>query len=133
MEKEVIKDAYKIVRELSLAHSTCKSAISLGEWDFFVGGFFISLIKQKRISKLREELIVVRRSIDSFNKKLKSSEFKIDENLEIDISNLLKLGDVFFDNMIFDLMISSKLKKLNFRIIEIKSKFNNLIRKLEQS
>ncbi|MGL4740202.1 MAG: hypothetical protein ACRC41_05270 [Sarcina sp.] len=130
MSRELINDAYKIVRELTLAHSTCKSAISLGEWDFWIGGFFISLIKQKRIAKLREELVVVKRSIDIFNKKLKNSNYSIDANLDIDISNLLKIGDVFFDNMIFDLMVSSKLIKLNATIIEAKARFESLIRKL---
>ncbi|MGL5821973.1 MAG: hypothetical protein ACRCYE_10170 [Sarcina sp.] len=133
MKRRLINDVYKIIKELNLAHSTCKSAISLGEWDFFVGGFFISLIKQKRISKLKGELAIAKKSIEVFKKNLTDSDISIEGHLNMEISDFLKVGDVFFDNMIFDLMVSSKLKKLSANIIETISFFETLRRNLEKN
>lgn len=84
------------------------SASNWGVFDMLGGGFFATMIKHGKMDDAKEALMRAKDSVKSLKKELLDVNEVIDVDLEI--GDFLKLADYFFDGIVADWMVQSKIK-----------------------
>lgn len=107
--KDAIKAGEKALDSLDLAHKEISSASTLGFIDMLGGGMMISMFKRHKMNNTQSYIDRARLNLIEFENELNDIEEKLPN---IDISNLMSMGDIFFDNFIFDFMVQDEIQKI---------------------
>ncbi|WP_455684193.1 hypothetical protein [Thomasclavelia sp.] len=99
------------------------SASNWGVFDILGGGFFATMIKHEKIDDAKEALMMAKDSIKSLKKELLDVNEVIDVDLKL--NDFLKLADYFFDGIVADWMVQSKIK-------DAQTQVDQAIEKLEE-
>ena len=99
------------------------SASNWGVFDMLGGGFFATMIKHGKMDDAKEAMMMAKDSIKSLKKELLDVNEVID--VDLDIGDFLKLADYFFDGIIADWMVQSKIK-------DAQTQVDQAIEKLEE-
>lgn len=100
-----LKEAYKYL----------SSARTWGLIDIFGGGLISTVIKHSKVDSAKKAIREAERNLYYFSQSLSTLP-----NLDVDISDLLCIADIFFDGAISDLFVQS-------RIIEAQRKVEDAI------
>jgi hypothetical protein len=104
---EAIKAGKEVVSGLDQVIDSLGSAKGWGTWDLLGGGFISTAIKHSRIDDARNGIYIVQTKISQFRRELADVEKTID--LTINIGELATFADYFFDDLIFDWIVQSKI------------------------
>lgn len=85
-----------------------ESAEGWGLWDLLGGGMLSTAVKHSRINDARSSVIDVQNNMILFKRELADVQQKID--LKIDIGELATFADFFFDGLIIDWLVQSKIQ-----------------------
>jgi hypothetical protein len=85
-----------------------ESAEGWGLWDLLGGGMLSTAVKHSRINDARASVIDVQNNVSHFKRELTDVQKKID--LKIDIGDLASFADFFFDGLIIDWLVQSKIE-----------------------
>ena len=85
-----------------------QSAEGWGLWDLLGGGLLTTAVKHSRINDARASVIDVQKNMRHFKRELADLQNKID--LKIDVSELASFADFFFDGLIIDWLVQSKIQ-----------------------
>jgi len=109
-----------------LAKSTLKKVIekmqSASNWgliDMFAGGLIVTAVKHSKINQSQKMLEQVNVYIEKFNRELSDIQMPINRDLKIKIGGFKKFADYFFDGIIFDWLVQSKIKCYILQYINI--------------
>lgn len=120
--REAILAADQTLDHLYQARQRLDSAGNWGLVDLLGGGFLSTLMKHDRMSDAERELSLARDSVQNLAKELRDvSEVAL---LHIELDDFLSFADYFFDGMIADWMVQS-------RISAAKKQTDQAIRKVE--
>jgi len=84
-----------------------ESAENWGTWDIFGGGLLSTAVKHSRIDNARNEISDVQIKMSQFKRELADVEKNVE--LQIDIGGLESFADFFFDSLIIDWIVQSKI------------------------
>jgi len=103
------------------------SAENWGIVDIFGGGLVTNLIKHSKLDQAKQYMELARRDLQRFQKELDD----VDEYLpDIDISGLVTFADFFFDGLVADVFVQSKIseaqKQISKAIYQVESIVNRL-------
>ena len=104
-----------------------QSASTWGWIDIFAGGIIVTAIKHSKINqsqKLFEEANVY---IEKFNRELSEIQTPINSDLKIDIGGFKKFADYFFDGIIFDWLVQSKIKKSLKAYVDTEAEISRIV------
>lgn len=104
---EAIEAGENVKETLGLAIGSLESASNWGVLDMFGGGMLSSLAKHNRIDEATEHIHEAQTSMREFQKEL--LDIGEMEDIQIDISGILKFADFFFDDIISDWMVQGKI------------------------
>lgn len=96
--------AMKALKQLT---DTLESARSWGQWDMFGGGLLATAAKHSRIDDAKRQVNEVQRLIRIFNKEL--LDVNISTDIKINIGSFDTFADYFFDGLISDWIVQSKI------------------------
>lgn len=96
--------AMKALKQLT---DTLESARSWGQWDMFGGGLLATAAKHSRIDDAKRQVNEVQRLIRMFNKEL--LDVNISTDIKINIGSFDTFADYFFDGLISDWIVQSKI------------------------
>ena len=124
--------------------SSLKSAEGWGTWDMLGGGTIATMVKHSKIDEAKDAASGIQSSLSSFNRELADVSQISSVNLGINISGFETFADYFFDGLISDWMVQSKIENsLNnatetYRTVEniiyrLQSELKELIYKLEDN
>jgi hypothetical protein len=122
----------KILLSINTAIITMKSAKTWGVFDILGGGIISTAIKHSRIKDAKYCLAVIQ---DDLNQYIKiTSQFDSINNSFIDlhIGSIEKFGDYFFDGIIFDWVVQSKLKSVLSQLSEFKDSTTQVMEAFEE-
>ncbi len=85
------------------------SATGWGTFDMFGGGLVADIMKHGKIDAAKAKLEEAQGLILAFQRELKDVEIQLDA--EVEISGFSKFGDFFFDGLLFDWSVQSKIKQ----------------------
>lgn len=129
--------AMKALKQLT---DTLESARSWGQWDMFGGGLLATAAKHSRIDDAKRQVNEVQRLIRIFNKEL--LDVNISTDIKINIGSFDTFADYFFDGLISDWIVQSKIndslnnvnnvsRNLNKTLSTLTKELNDLNLKLE--
>lgn len=112
MEKELmeaIEAGYVVIDQLKSAVKEMENASTWGTIDMFGGGMMSSMIKHSHIDSAQKKVAELSENLHRFQKEV--HDVKQVELPDVSIEGWLSGADIFFDNMIFDIMAQSKIDK----------------------
>lgn len=107
-----------------------ESAEDWGLFDIIGGGLITTLVKHSKIDEAQKCMEELQVSLRRFRTELADVE-RIDSDIHVDFSDMLRFGDWFFDGLVFDIMVQNRLKDSHQKTIKIKSQVTEAIHKLE--
>lgn len=105
--KEAIKAGDSVENALYKLIKSLESAEGWGMWDIFGGGFLTTAAKHSSIDDAKKEVYNVQRLIRLFKQEL--SDVEIATDIEIDIGSFATFADYFFDGLISDWIVQTKI------------------------
>lgn len=131
IEKETIEA--KLAGEAALlslkkAKENLNSARNWGIYDLVGGGFFSSLVKHSKMNDANQYILDAKNKLDKFARELKDVESI--RHINLDTSDLVGFSDVFFDNILADVLMQDRINKARNQIDEIIYKVEGIICKL---
>jgi DNA repair exonuclease SbcCD ATPase subunit len=91
------------------ARSSLEKAEGWGTWDMFGGGAVTGIMKHQHIDQAEALLHKAQTNIRQFQKEL--LDIQEQAHLKVEISDMLKFADFFFDGFIADFMVQGKIQK----------------------
>lgn len=130
--REAISAADVALDHLEAAANQLDRAGSWGIADMLGGGFLSTLMKHRRMDDADEELEAARDAVRAFARELADVDRSLD--LDLDTGGFLGFADYFFDGIIADWMVQSKIDKAKSQVeravSEIVAVRNQLVRLL---
>ena len=105
--EEAISAADDTLGHLYKAKEYLDSAGAWGILDIFGGGLFSGIIKHSKMSNAEQQIEAARNSLRRFSKELRD----VTGYSSIHISEFLTFADFFFDGVIADVLVQSKIKE----------------------
>ncbi len=126
---EAIRAGNKALISLRLAQEKLSSAKNWGILDILGGGLITNMVKHSKINDASSYLKEAKDSLRIFQRELKDiPDFTV---LEIDISSFLSFADFFFDGLIADYMVQTKISDAKDNIDEAIIRVESLLRELK--
>lgn len=123
--REAIEAAEQTLAYLGRAQDCLESAGNWGWVDMLGGGFFTTLMKRGKMKDAQEELAQARDAMRSFAAELRDVHEAVDIHIEMD--DFLGFADYFFDGLIADWMMQSRIDTAKEQVAEAIAK----VRKVE--
>lgn len=104
---EAIAAGNDVIAGLEQVIQSLESAESWGTWDIFGGGLLSTAVKHSRIDDARSEISDVQTRMSQFKRELADVQKSVE--LQIEIGELESFADFFFDGLIIDWIVQSKI------------------------
>jgi len=114
--QEAIRAGERALNSLSSAFFELKSARNWGIVDLVGGGFFSTLIKHSKMGRAQSYMEQARYDLRNFSRELRDVEGYVD--LNIDLNDFLSFADFFFDGLIADWMVQSRINQARSQVEE---------------
>ena len=108
--REAIFAGEKVRQALQKALSALNSASNWGVYDMLGGGFIATAVKHSRIDEAKAEIHEVQYLLDRFRREL-GDVYSNQPSLSIDIGSFATFADYFFDGLIADWVVQSRIKE----------------------
>lgn len=117
-QKKEVNEALHAIEEtlghLSRAQDYLSSAGNWGLFDMIGGGFITTMIKHGKMNEAERAMAAARNSIRNLKKELSDVDQLVD--VDLNIIDFLSFADYFFDGIIADWMVQSKIKDARFQV-----------------
>ena len=123
---EAIDSGERALVSLKEAQSKLNSARNWGIFDMLGGGLITDLVKHSKMNDAAAYLEEAKRDLLVFQKELQDVQGTID--LKVDVDGFLTFADFFFDGIIMDYVVQSKIaeaRKQNEQAIPLVEKLVN--------
>ena len=112
--QEAIRAGENALQSLYAAKDQLNSAKNWGLFDMIGGGFITTMIKHGKMNEAERAMAAARNSIRNLKKELSDVDQLVD--VDLNISDFLSFADYFFDGIIADWMVQSKIKDARFQV-----------------
>lgn len=108
---------------------TLASAADLGHWDMLGGGFFVTMAKHSKIDAAKNQARTAQQKLILFEEELADADKRLQVSLQID--GFSRFADYFFDGLISDWIVQSKIHKAKAECSQTISRVNTAIRQCQ--
>jgi hypothetical protein len=105
--REAIDAGERALTSLKAAQVQLNSARNWGFLDMIGGGFFSSLMKRSQMDGVSECMERAKQDLKRLRKEL--GDIHVPMDLKLEVSDFLSFADIFFDNLLVDDMVQSKI------------------------
>ncbi|WP_411678792.1 hypothetical protein [Clostridium thailandense] len=102
-----------------------ESASNWGTWDMVGGGFLTTAAKHSRIDEAKEYMYYAQSKLRSFKREL--TDVKLNVNIEINIGSFETFADYFFDGLISDWIVQSKINNSLNEVYDVQNSVMNIL------
>ncbi len=127
--QEAIDAGQALVSTLDGVIQSLSSAEGWGTWDMLGGGFLANLAKHSRIDEARQLVHEAQEMLRRFQREL--ADVQSSENFLIDISSFDTFADFFFDGLIVDWIVQSKIQTSLDRTSQVRQRVAAILQHLE--
>ena len=113
-KREAIEAGYRALDSLHAAEKNLNSAKNWGMVDMFGGGFLSTMLKHSKIDQAKQNMEQTKYDLRNFSRELNDVNMACD--LNINTNDFLAFADYFFDGIIADWMVQSKIKDARFQV-----------------
>jgi hypothetical protein len=126
---EAVRAGNNVLSHLDNAISSLNSAEGWGTWDLLGGGLVSDMMKHSHIDDAKFEVEKVQIALNSFRTEL--ADVKINSSVHIDTDGFGKFADFFFDGLIADWCMQSRIHDSQASVSNVKSDVQSVIHRLE--
>lgn len=127
---EAIAAGEQVITALQQTIAALESAEGWGTWDLLGGGLLSTAVKHSRIDEARQTIQQVQGKMNRFQREL--ADIRTQVNLQIDIGHFESFADYFFDGLIMDWIVQSKISDSLARARQAKASISRAVKQLEQ-
>jgi len=131
MDKEIqeaIISGERALNSLRNAQEKLNSARNWGIFDMLGGGFITDMIKHSKMSDASSYMEDAKRDLLVFQKELRDVQGQMD--LKVDIGGFLTFADFFFDGIVADYLVQSKIAEARKQVEQAISIVEQLLAEL---
>lgn len=114
--QEAIISGERALDSLRKAQEKLNSARSWGFLDMFGGGFVTDMIKHSKISDASAYMEEAKRDLLVFQRELRDVQGHVE--LRVDISGFLSFADFFFDGIVADYLVQTKIEEAKRQVAQ---------------
>lgn len=127
--KEAISAGNEVLDSLNIVLGSLDSAEGWGTWDLFGGGILSDLAKHSHIDDAKAETENSQRLLRQFKTEL--TDIRISSDIVIETDGFAKFADFFFDGLIADWFMQSKINESQTSVERVMSQVLSVVGKLE--
>jgi len=127
--EEAISVGNRIINRIGSAESSLSSAEGWGVWDMLGGGLITDIVKHSHIDDAKAAVSDIQNLLNQFRSEL--ADIKIETDVEINIEGFVKFADFFFDGLIADWVIQSKINDSQESVAQVKRGVESVLGRLE--
>lgn len=128
--KEAIEVGNRVLNCIDDTLSSLKSAEGWGTWDMLGGGLMADLAKHSHIDEAKQKAEKVQSLLLNFRTEL--ADVKINNTIHFEMDGFAKFADFFFDGLLADWSMQSKINASQESVRKVKSQVGNVMTKLGQ-
>lgn len=128
--REAIAAGERALGSLKSAEEKLGSARNWGFVDLFGGGLITDLIKHSKMNDAVSYMEAAKRDLQSFQKELKDVNVPMD--LRMEVGGFLSFADFFFDGLVADYLVQSKISDAREQVGEAIRMVQILLRDLRK-
>ncbi|MBN2182163.1 MAG: hypothetical protein JW715_09635 [Sedimentisphaerales bacterium] len=125
---EAIGAGKAVLTVLDEVVNSLKSARNWGTFDMLGGGLITTAVKHSRINKVRELVHQVQQQLRIFQREL--ADVNSMTEIKIDIGSFVTFADYFFDGLIVDWIVQSKIVKSLESAVQVSERVRNILGQL---
>lgn len=127
--EEAITAGNRVLHSLDKVYKSLSSADSWGMWDMLGGGGLITdMIKHGHIDDAKDMASEVQILLNRFRTEL--TDVKVSSSITIEVDGFVKFADFFFDGLISDWVVLSRIRDSKESVKKVRREVNNVINKL---
>ena len=112
--REAIQAGERALTSLRKAEEKLISASNWGLWDIFGGGLISGIAKHNKMSEATTYMEEAKRNLTTFQRELRDVNGTY--NLSLDIGGFLSFADFFFDGVIADYLVQTKIRDAKVQV-----------------
>ena len=120
----------RALESLYILRDTLNSAKNWGLLDLFGGGAFTGFIKHSKMETAAGLITRAKKDLESFQKELKDVPVSLD--LRMEIGSFLSFADFFFDGLVADYLVQSRINEARSQVAETIYRVETLLGNLRQ-
>ncbi len=128
--REAIAAGERALNSLYAAQSKLKSARGWGIFDMLGGGLLSDLMKHSRMNDASSYMEASRRDLEKFKREL--ADVSTSYNLRMDVDGFLTFADFFFDGLIADYLVQTKISQAREQVDEAIAKVSQILTELKR-
>jgi hypothetical protein len=129
--KEAIDAGNAVLAGLDGVVDSLKSARNWGTFDMLGGGLIATAVKHSRIDRARESVHCVQQSLRVFQRELADVDSRTE--IEIDIGSFARFADYFFDGLIVDWVVQSRIGRSLDSAVRVTEQVRGVVRQLQSN
>ncbi|MGF7145641.1 hypothetical protein HNQ56_004084 [Anaerotaenia torta] len=127
--EEAISAGKDVLRHIEEALNSLNSAEGWGTWDLLGGGLLTDVMKHSHIDDAKEQAKQIQRKLSRFRTEL--ADVRIQNEIHFETDGFGKFADFFFDGLIADWCMQSRISESAESIKAVKGQVNTVMHKLE--
>ncbi|MFA6983916.1 MAG: hypothetical protein WC276_08215 [Sedimentibacter sp.] len=128
--REAVSAGQSAVNSLDIALDSLGSAQGWGTWDLLGGGLISDLAKHSHIDDASREVERAHHHLRRFKTEL--ADVRINYDIRFETDGFAKFADFFFDGLIADWFMQSKINNSYDSVSDVKNQVNSVLYKLQQ-
>ena len=129
---EAIEAGNHALARLQKVRDSLGSAQGWGVWDMLGGGLIATAVKHSRIDDARQHVHSAQQALHWFVRELKDVNPHLLTSITIDIGGFATFADYFFDGLIVDWIVQSRINDSLNNVNSVLKKVNDTLRSLQQ-
>lgn len=129
--REAIDAGERALSSLYVAQEKLKSARGWGIFDMLGGGLITDLVKHSKMEAASQSMEEAKYHLQRFRKEL--SDVNGNFNLQLNVGGFLSFADFFFDGLVADYLVQSKIAEARSQVDDAIIKVNRILNELKQA
>ena len=127
---EALEAGKRALNSLLEAKSSLSTAKGFGIWDMLGGGFGAGFFKHAKLQDASREVENAKMDMRRFQQEL--ADVNMTCNLNMDIGGFLTFADFFFDGILADVLVQSRMSDMGKQLDEAIGQVRHVVNELEQ-
>ena len=128
--REAITAGERALSSLYAAQNKLKSARGWGIFDMLGGGLLSDLMKHSRMNDASSYMEAARRDLEIFKREL--ADVSTSYNIRMDVDGFLTFADFFFDGLIADYLVQTRISQAREQVDEAIVKVSGILAELKR-
>lgn len=130
--EEAIIAGREVLDNLTEAGDALGSAGNWGAWDMLGGGMLATAIKHSKIDDAEEAINKTQAALERFSRELQDVKTQLPD-IRIEIDSFARFADYFFDGLIVDWVVQSRINHSRKQVSKMKSLVRQVLQRLERN